>query len=114
MIVVSSSEALLAYICAKWETSAESGEICLSYLDIYIFGWWRTWRIFPQWTPSCAVLSKTSLRRHAPGGGPPLLQRGHHGRAARLVGEQPVDVVHDGVAQLRHQLHPHSRVVSGK
>ena len=52
----------------------------------------------------CKGMTPFLLRRHSSGCRPSLLKRGHHRWAAGLVGQDLVNIVHDGVGQLRKKL----------
>ena len=49
-------------------------------------------------------MTSSLLRRHSSCCRPSLLKRGHHRGAAGLVGQDLVNIVHDGVGQLRKKL----------
>ena len=49
-------------------------------------------------------MTPSLLRRHSSCCRPSLLKRGHHRGAAGLVGQDLVNIVHDGVGQLRKKL----------
>merc|ERR1711983_242508 len=52
----------------------------------------------------CKGMTLSLLRRHSSCCRPSLLKRGHHRGAAGLVGQDLVNIVHDGVGQLRKKL----------